>query len=120
MTEVNEYVQTCLKDHGISPWRRARMAASQIEDVVLAEEGLPKGTPLGVPLEWEHRVPADLSRRWVPVATAPDDLPIIEGEVTYGPERTALMIEAFNALDNGDEESAKKKIDEFYGWEDPA
>lgn len=57
MTEIDTYVQTCLNDHGISPWRRAKMAAKAIESHVRADVGY--DGPLEVPLEWQHRIPQE-------------------------------------------------------------
>lgn len=129
MTEVNQYVQTCLADHGISPWRRARMAADQITAVVLAEEGLPEDQQLTVPLEWEHRIPVDTTpsittldpdRNSYAVLAAVDEpllnpvQPIIYGSAKDPAVYGSVMKEAFDALFDGDEAAAQAKVDEYF------
>jgi hypothetical protein len=125
--DIDTYVQTCLHDHGISPWKRARMAAEAIERYARAEEDLPPDVTLPVPLEWEHRVPriaetaadaiAELDQRVrsAPL-TSPVDLDHGVYEVTTVDEDAAdLMREAFDAeWDGRDEAERQQAFDRFW------
>ena len=134
---VDTYVQTCLQDHGISPWRRARMAADRIQAVVLAEEGLPEDQHLEVPLEWEHRIPAQVvpsittlhGAKIVSATLVPEVNPdlgafpitLVEPEPRHGQPMNgepSPMTEAFNFLYDEDEAAAQERIDKFFS-EDP-
>jgi hypothetical protein len=55
--EIDTYVQSILSDEDLDHAEKAAKAAQAIESYARSETGY-EG-PLGVPLEWEHRVPAE-------------------------------------------------------------
>lgn len=133
--ELDTYVQTTLKDHSMSPWRRAKEAARAIRAQVMAEEGLGPDTPLPIPIEWEHRVSGLVDLPFVvdelgyaevgyvegePVATPTEfDLvivpPVLDGDGSHDEVAAELMKEAFDAEFIGDEDLAQQRFDKF--WE---
>jgi hypothetical protein len=144
-TEIDQYVQTCLRDYGMSPWRRAKMAVNAIEAFARAEVDLDDHTRLPVPLEWEHRVPTDNGAGVVHEFVGPVDytivldppivaIPEVDYEITddepstinYEPAdpeahdaiAAELMGGAFDALYEGDEDLAERKFSEYWSRKD--
>lgn len=139
MNDLDTYVQTTLKDHSISPWRRAKEAAHAVRAQVLADEGLEEDTFLPIPLEWEHRVSGLDTRPGVlivpdslmdnvthigiytddPAPTSQtivlDEPVVLDGEGSHDEIAAELMKEAFDAQFIGDEDLAQQRFDKF--WE---
>lgn len=126
---LDTYVQTTLKDYGMSPWRRAKESVRAIRAQVLAEEGLEEDTFLPVPLEWEHRVSglaepvphpvADLIDAEVEHAEALEEyIADMAGEVHEADSPApSELVEAFDAMFDGEDAKAQEKFDKFWNGE---